>query len=69
MESQLCNAEDDVLLREYKLSARRLANLDPSLPTGWREIRIKYHDYIGQELARRRLLPLDDESKSTPGAG
>jgi hypothetical protein len=68
MAFQLCEAADDVLLREYKLSIQRLESLDPSLPKGAHEIRIKYHDYIGQELARRGLLKLEDEGKSTRGA-
>jgi hypothetical protein len=54
----LREADDDALLQEYKRSIKRLESLDPSLPKGWRDIRVMYHDYIGQELARRRLLSL-----------
>jgi len=61
---QLCDAPDAVLLREYKLSIKRLDALDPSLPKGWRDIRIMYHDYLGQELAQRRLLSLKTESQA-----
>jgi hypothetical protein len=57
----LSEVDDAVLLREYKLSIKRLEGLDPALPKGWRDIRVMYHDYIGRELSRRRLVSLKSD--------
>ena len=54
--SGLADLDDRALLLEYQQSVKRLEGLDPALPKPMHDIRAKYRDYIGQELAARGLL-------------
>jgi hypothetical protein len=51
----LSELDDKALLREYRLSLKRLERLDPELPKAMYEIRAKYRDYVAQELTKRGL--------------
>jgi hypothetical protein len=52
----LSELDDEQLLNEYRWSIECLDNLDPESPQAMRDIRARYRDYIGQELAARGLL-------------
>ena len=58
---KLSELDDDVLLQEYRHSIKGLMKLDPTLPKGMHEIRAKYRDYLGEELAARGLLAPDSK--------
>ena len=54
--TRLSELDDKELLHEYRESIERLEKLDPGLPKAMHEIRAKYRDYVGQEVAARGLL-------------
>ena len=55
---KLSDLEDNVLMIEYQQIVERLQSLDPELPKGMREIRVKYRDYVATELLARGLLAI-----------
>jgi len=53
---RLSEVDDETLLQEYRDSIERVKCLHADLPRNMYEIRLRYRDYLAQEVAARGLL-------------